>query len=160
LEKVGRGLRELRQPILNLIFSESTCSGSVSKISNHFFFMGFGLNNPSSMTSFCRFSTISGAAFKHSPDCTCATRTYDFYTLKFAKLVVFRSQKLHFDAKSVTKFVFFPTSLSGTSIIVHCLSQFIGVTTEKPVYPKARIPKSPYTEKPIYRKARIPKSRP
>jgi hypothetical protein len=29
----------------------------------------------------------------------------------------------------------------------------IGLSTEKPVYPKARIPKSPYTEKPVYPKA-------
>jgi hypothetical protein len=28
-----------------------------------------------------------------------------------------------------------------------------GVTTEKPVYPNAPLPKSPYTEKPIYPKA-------
>jgi tetratricopeptide (TPR) repeat protein len=35
-----------------------------------------------------------------------------------------------------------------------------GVTTEKLVYRKARIPKSPTTEKPVYRKAHIPKSRP
>jgi hypothetical protein len=33
-----------------------------------------------------------------------------------------------------------------------------GVTTEKPVYPKAPIPKSPTTEKPVYPKGRIPKS--
>jgi hypothetical protein len=33
-----------------------------------------------------------------------------------------------------------------------------GVTTEKPLYPKAPIPKSPYTQKPLYPKAPIPKS--
>jgi hypothetical protein len=36
---------ELRWPILNFIFPESTCSGA-SKISNDFFFTGFGLNCP------------------------------------------------------------------------------------------------------------------